>query len=205
MPLLLLDNLLHAADFPQAVDGLAHRFRDRHGLPPVYQLGLVTPEVEPAAGALEDRGIGPFFVAQGTPVLWRERGQERPMRGKMGLAEHQSFELELLEPGEGSDFYRQSLDPEGKTVIQHLGFLVPDVDEWAARLTAAGLPVWVRGKLKMGPVTVDFAYMDTMAEAGLVIEFISWHILGRPFQPPAAFFHSAGRLEKWSGKRSITV
>jgi hypothetical protein len=47
--------------------------------------------------------------------------------------------------------------------------------------------------------------MDTMKEAGLIIEFISWRIFGRTFSPPAALYHAAGRLEKWWGKRSITV
>jgi hypothetical protein len=161
--------------------------------------------VEDAARDLEAKGIGPFFIANGSPVFWREQGQVRSIRGKMGLAHHRGFELELLEPTEGSDFYRQSLDPAGGIVVQHLGLLVQDVDEWADRLAAAGSPVWIRGKLKIGPATADFAYMDTVKEAGLIIEFISWRIFGRTFSPPAALYHAAGRLEKWWGKRSITV
>jgi hypothetical protein len=118
---------------------------------------------------------------------------------------HRGFELELLEPTEGSDFYRQSLDPTGGIVVQHLGLLVPDVDEWADRLAAAGSPVWIRGKLKIGPATADFCYMDTVEQAGLIIEFISWRICGSSFRPLAALYHVAGRLEKRWGKRSITV
>ena len=203
--MVLLGDLLNTADFSKAVDGLAREFRGRHKLPAIHQLGLTVPDVEYAARVLEAKGIGPFFIANGSPVFWRERGQERSIRGKMGMAYHQSFELELLEPTEGSEFYRQSLDSAGGIVVQHLGFLVPDVDEWADRLAAAGSPVWIRGKLKIGPAAADFCYMDTVEEAGLIIEFISWRIFGSSFSPPAALYHAAGRLEKWSGKRSITV
>ena len=203
--MVLLGDLLNAADFSKAVDGLAREFRDQHKLPAIHQLGLTVPDVEDAARDLEAKGIGPFFIANGSPVFWRERGQERSIRGKMGLANHRGFELELLEPTEGSEFYRQSLNPADGIVVQHLGLLVQDVDEWADRLGATGSPVWIRGKLKIGPATADFCYMDTVEEAGLIIEFISWRIFGRPFSPPATLYHVAGRLEKWSGKRSSAV
>ena len=203
--MVLLGDLLNAADFSKAVDGLAREFRDKRKLPAIHQLGLMVLDVEDAARDLEAKGIGPFFIANGSPVFWRERGQVRSIRGKMGLAHHRGFELELLEPTEGSGFYRQSLDPAGGIVVQHLGLLTQDVDEWADQLATAGSPIWIRGKLKIGPATADFAYMDTVKEAGLIIEFISWRIFGRTFTPPAVLYHVAGRLEKWWGKRSITV
>jgi hypothetical protein len=203
--MVLLEELLNSVAFDRAVNDLAQEFREKHGLPAIHQLGLVVPNVEAAALSLEAQGIGPFFIAHGSPVLWRERGEERSIRGKMGLAYHRGYELELLEPTEGSDFYRRSLDPEGRIVVQHLGLLVEDVDEWADRLSAAGMPVWIRGRLKMGPSQVDFAYMDTLEEAGFIIEFISWRMFGRTFKPPASLLKVGGRLEKWSGKRSIAV
>ena len=203
--MVFFESLLNAGDFGQAVHSLAREFRDKHGLPAIHQLGLVVLDVADAARSLEAHGIGPFFIAHGSPVSWCERGKERSIRGKMGLAYHAGIELELLEPAEGSDFYRQSLDPEGRIVLQHLGLLVPDVDEQAARLATAGSPVWVRGRLKIGPATADFAYMDTVEEIGLIIEFISWRILRWAFSPPPGLLKLAGRLEKWSGKRSISV
>jgi hypothetical protein len=201
----LLSDLLASGDFRTAVDRLAREFRERHGLPSIHQLGIVVPEVESAAGELEARGIGPFFIAAGSPALWRERGEDRTYSGKLGIAYHQGLELELLEPGEGSDFYRRKLDPEGRAVVQHLGLSVDDVDEWASRLEGEGYPVWVRGKLKTGPLRTDFAYMDTEAAAGLVIEFICWRLFGRRFSPPGSVFHAIGRLEKLLGKRCLAL
>lgn len=200
-----LDDLFKADDFIVAVDDLASDFRKEHGLPEIHQLGIVVPDVEMAAVKLEEKGIGPFFIASGSPVLWKERGEDGNFQGKLGIAYRHNFELELLEPGKGSDFYRQCLDSKGNMVVHHLGFMVKDVDKWAEKLSSSGYPVWIRGKLKSGPSTADFAYMDTVNDAGLVIEFICWKLMGVRFNTPPSIFHAIGRIEKWTGKRSITL
>jgi len=203
--MVFFDDLLSAEDFGAAVHGLASEFRDKHELPAVHQLGLVVPDVKEAARTLEERGIGPFFIAHGSASWWRERGEEGSVQGNLGLAYHQGFELELLEPGEGSNFYRQSLDPEGRIVVQHLGLLVRDVDEWTERLEAAGTSTWVRGRVKMGPVKAEFAYMDALDQVGFIIELIAWRMFGWISKPPTGVVKVLGRLQKWSGKRSMSV
>lgn len=202
---MLFRDLLKAEDFARAAEGLVSDFRARHGLPALHQIGLVVKNVEEAASELEAQGIGPFLILDGPAKLWCERGQEGNFRGKMGLAYHGGIELELLEPGEGSDFYRQSLDPAGEITIQHVGFAVKDIEEWANRLIASDVSTWIRGKLQTGPLKVDFVYLDTVAETGLVVELICWRLFGVPFRLPAAVESGVGQLEKWSGKRSITA
>ena len=204
--MVFLEDLLESNDFAGVVNDLALAFRTRHGLGKIHQLGLVVDDVERAAARLETQGIGPFFIASGAPIFWREKGEERDVCGKMGLAYHHGFELELLEPTQGSDFYRQCLDPQGRVVVQHLGFLVKDVDAAAQKLTEAGTPVWVRGRLKAFPSITDFAYMDPVEQGGLIMEFISWKLLGWwSINPPAGLFHLIGRIEKFTGKRSIAL
>ncbi|PIP38921.1 MAG: hypothetical protein COX19_09970 [Desulfobacterales bacterium CG23_combo_of_CG06-09_8_20_14_all_51_8] len=203
--MLYFEDLLKADDFPEAVNAQAKDFMKAQGLSKVHQVGLVVPDVEKAAAKLEDQGFGPFFIATGSPVFWREKGGGREISGKMGLAYHQGVELELLEPVKGSDFYTRSLDPGGKIVVQHLGFLVKDVDVCAERTTKAGLPVWVRGQLKAWPSTTDFAYLEPLEDSGLIMEFINWRIFGFSFSPPPGLLKTVGRLEKWSGKRSIAL
>ena len=204
--MVFFEDLLTCNDFAGAVNDLAASFRSRHSLGRIHQLGLVVEDVEEAAARLEARGIGPFFIASGAPVFWREKGEDRSVSGRMGLAYHHGIELELLEPTQGSDFYRQYMDDQGRIVVQHLGFLVPDVDKSADNLKTAGTPVRVRGRLSAWPTVTDFAYMDPIAEKGLIMEFISWKLLGWwPINPPARLFHLIGRIEKWTGKRSIAL
>ncbi len=198
---MFLEEMLRAPDFGTAVGNLARPFRERWGLPEVHQLGLVVPDVENAADALTRRGIGPFFIALGAPRLWRERGRERQVRGKMALARYRGVELELLEPLEGSDFYTGSVDPEGRPVLHHLGFRVADVDSWAERLARAGYLIWVRGQLGLGPLRTDFAYMDTVGDAGVIVEFIRWRIFGIRFVPPGPVLKAVGGLERGLGFR----
>jgi hypothetical protein len=203
--MLYFDDLLKADDFSKAVNELAVDFMKDHGLEKVHQVGLVVPDVEQAAEKLEEQGFGPFFIATGSPVFWKEKGGDREISGKLGLAYHEGVELELLEPVKGSDFYTRSLDPEGRIVVQHLGFLVKGVDDWADKASKAGLPVWVRGQLKAWPSTTDFAYLEPLADSGLIMEFINWRIMGVSFSPPPKLLKTVGRIEKWTGKRSISL
>lgn len=198
---MFLETLLELPDFKETVEARIRPVRERFGLPGVGQLGLVVPDVEKAADALMERGIGPFFIALGAPRLWRERGQERRVQGKMALARYRGVELELLEPLDGSDFYTGSVDPEGRPVLHHIGFFVEDVDAWADRLARAGYPVWVRGRLGLGPLRTDFAYMDTVGDVGVVVEFIRWRIFGVRFVPPGAVLRAVGGLERRLGFR----
>lgn len=198
---MFLEELFSSPDFGAAVGNLARPFRERWGLPEIHQLGLVVSDVENAADALIKRNIGPFFIALGAPRLWRERGQERRVRGKMALARYRGVELELLEPLEGSDFYTGSVDPEGRPALHHIGFFVGDVDAWADRLAQAGYSVYVRGRLGLGPLHADFAYMDTACDAGVIVEFICWRIFGVRFVPPGPVLKVIGGLERRLGFR----
>lgn len=203
--MMFLDDILIKDDFAAAVDELCKPFAEEHGLSEVYQLGMVVPDVQDSAKRLEQKGVRPFFITQGPVTRWTENGKERDFSAKLGLAYYQGKELELLEPGVGSNFYRQHLDPDGKIVVQHLAFLVRNVDEWSEKLTAAGCPLWVRGKIVAGPATVEFAYMDAIKQSGFIIEFISHRFLGIPNRPPQGLFRTLGRIQKITGKRVFNI
>jgi len=78
---------------------------------------------------------------------------------------------------------------------------VEDVDGWADRLAQAGYPVRVRGRLGLGPLRTDFAYMDTVGDAGVVVEFICWRIVGQRFVPQGPVLRAVGALERRLGFR----
>jgi hypothetical protein len=201
---MLLSDMLSKTNFNAGMQEVAAAFRKKAGIPfKVHQAGIVVPDVEAAAVNLESKGFGPFMIAAASLPRWTERGAESHFRGKMGMAYHDGIELELLEPGEGSDFYRQKVDPQGRPVIQHIGFLTHKVDEWADKISKMGCPVWVRGKIVIGPLSINFAYMDTTREAGTIIEFIGYRFAGIPVNPIAGLIKAAGRLQKKIGKRCV--
>lgn len=199
------DDLFCNGDFLRGVAELSRPVREAFAFPSLHQIGIVVPEVEQAAAVLEDEGFGPFFIARGAPVFWHEKGHACRVAGKMGLAYHRGIEIELLEPLVGSSFYHHALDPSGRPVVQHLGFLVDDVDIWAKKLYSAGSGIWVRGRLKTGAVKTDFVYMDPNEDDGLIMEFISWTLFGRRLKPAPAILHTIGRIQKWTGKRCLSL
>ena len=190
-----LENLLKTESFETAVDSLIHEFRNKYELPTINQLGLVVADVEKAAEYLERKGIGPFFIGSGKLAFWYERGERRSVKGKLGTAQYQGVELELLEPTEGSDFYKDSLDPQGKIIVHHLAFLVEDVAYWVKRFEEEGFPVWIQGRINYGPLRIDFVYMDTESETGYVIEFFSQRFFGLKWWPPAGFFRTLAKFQ----------
>jgi hypothetical protein len=203
---MLLADFLSDNKFNERVQGIALEARKRLGINvPVHQLGVVVPDVVAAAAELEAKGIRAFLLLGGSAKLWKERGAGRTMTSRLGFGYREGIEIELLEPGSGSDFYRRSLDPKGRPFIQHLGFLVSDVDEWANKLENAGCPIYVRGRLRVGPLRIEFAYMDTEKEAGLILEFICHRLFGVRIKPPVWFQQFLGLLEKKTGKRCIEV
>lgn len=202
---MFFDDVLSHIDFDQAIGKIIPEFRGRYELPEIYQLGLVVRDVETAAISLEEQGLAPFFIAAGAPAFWLEREQKRDFKGKLGLSHYHGVEVELLEPGEGSDFYRRSLDKDDRVIVQHLGFLVDDVDAWVSKFSSEGFSTWVRGSNQIGPARTQFAYMDTVDEAGLIIEFFSRRTFGINCWPLGSVFRLIARVQKITGKRSLSL
>jgi hypothetical protein len=96
------------------------------------------------------------------------------------------------------------VDEGGRMVLQHIGFLVNDVDAHTRELEKAGCATWVRGQIKSFPIVTDFAYMDTVKQAGIILEFIDMRFLGFAVKVPAGIYHSLGRMEKMIGIRSLS-
>lgn len=201
--MIYFDDLLKDNNIDYTVSRIAKDFREKHKFPEVRQLGVIVADVETAAEKLEEKGIGPFFIASDTLKFWNERGEKRTFSGKLGMAIYKGYEIELLEPGVGSTFYKICVDEKCRMVVQHLGFLVKDVDSCRTELEKAGCPTWVRGQIKSFPIVTDFAYMDSVEQAGIILEFIDMRFFGLPIKTPGAIYHNLGRLEKITGIRCL--
>ncbi len=202
----LLNEFMTAESLPAAVNNLATPICRQLDLPDVYQLGLVVPDAVAADEAMvRDWGLDPSLMIDGEAALWIENGKELDIGARLGLTYHQGYELELIEPRKGADFYARDLNPDGEIFLHHFGFLVHDLDLQTARLTSQGVPLLVRGRIHSGPLTADFSYLDTRGAFGLITELICMQFLGIHTRIPPPLARFVGRHQMRSGKRVLSL
>ena len=194
-----IDALLKARQVPEPDQLLPAGFLEKFDTGPIYQLGLAVPDVVEAAKCLEDAGIGPFIIAEDDLHFWIERGENSFFHGKLGMAYLGGYELELLEPGRGSAIYADFCRADGAIALHHVGILDRRMDDRIQQLNRAGIETAVRGRIKVGPFTGDFAYMDARKETGIYVEFIDYRIFGIPVRPAPALIKTATRLLRLAG------
>ncbi|WP_181780132.1 VOC family protein [Pseudonocardia pini] len=141
------------------------------GAPPwarVYQVAVVVPDLAQAAAYYESLGIGPFREGPSAHTTKRLiRGVESPDTVVKGLiAPLGAIELELFEPVAGPSIQREFLERRGPGPI-HLCAFTDDIDRDIAWMAERGTPVISYGELSDGG---RFAYFDTIAIGGLVLE-----------------------------------
>jgi hypothetical protein len=137
--------------------------------------------------------------------MWIQNGRELHVSGRLGFTYHQGYELELIEPRQGADFYARDLNPDGEIFLHHFGFLVHDLDLQTARLTSQGVRLLVRGRIHSGPLTADFSYLDTRGQFGLITELICMRFLGIHTRIPPPLARYVGRRQMKSGKRALSL
>ncbi len=202
----VLRELMKARNFTAAVNRLARPICRRYDLPEVYQLGLVVPDATAADEVMtREWELDPCFMIDGEAAIWIEKGKERHVRGRLGFTYHQGLELELIEPGKGAAFYARDLHPEGEIFLHHLGFLVRDLDLQAARIISQGVPLLVRGRIRSGPLRINFSYLDTREEFGIISELISIRLLGANGRIPPPLARYMGRRQVKNEKRALSL
>lgn len=200
-----LTDYLAAADFSSAVESIEKKLQAQYGLPAAYQLGLVVADAVSADQAMVEAGLPHAFLVSARTDRWEENGTDKQLTAKLGFAYHQDYELELIEPENNAEFYARDIDPQGNIVVHHFGFMIRDLEDWMARLSAAGAPLLVRGKLRLGIVSGEFAYFDTRQDCGMITELISMKILGIHARLPQALVARLARFQVASGKRSFSM
>ena len=142
-----------------------------HPFSRIDQVGVVVRDLERAVEYYSSFGIGPFHPLHVTRV-------ERTVYGKPAddvknisrVAQMGHVQLELIQPVSGESVQKEFLDKRGEG-INHLGFLVNDVDKEVAKLVAKGFKVISSVKYLGGG---GVAYLDTDRIGGVLFELIQW-------------------------------
>lgn len=126
------------------------------------------------------------------------RGQPAAYSMRLALTTVATPQIELIQPLEGPSIYREWLDAHGEG-MHHVGLVVDSLDEAIEQMQANGYALLQSGRGYGLESEGGFAYFDTEAEFGLVLEAIM-----RPArrQPPEAVLSPASAASAPSGLAS---
>lgn len=163
-------------------------------LPGVRQIGIVVRSVPKAVEYYSKTfGIGPWFRP-------RLSDQEHYLAGKrparfdldLAIAFAGKIQYEIIEhKGGDRSIYCDHLDERGEGV-HHLGFYVNDFDERLAAYRERGIGVLQAGRLASGGSAggsiTKYAYLDTAAVGGIILEIIDTRFLKVPINMSRFWF-----------------
>jgi methylmalonyl-CoA/ethylmalonyl-CoA epimerase len=137
----------------------------------LHHVGLVVKDIDKAIDYLESIGIGPFEGSAGErkftiPFKGELHGKPAEWKTTISNAQLGDVQLELLEPTEGPQALKESLDATGEG-LHHIGFLVNDIDQVIEKGRQDGLRIWTMSKRQDGP---SFLYFEPTKPGGMAIE-----------------------------------
>lgn len=137
----------------------------------IFQTAWVVPDIEAAAmDWAATRGVGPFYLLEfeGGDAL-QYRGGPGEIRMRVALAQAGDVQVELIQPLSATPNIYRDLVPEGETRFHHICFWSEDLPADISVLNAAGFPL----AMVDDPVSPSFAYCDSSATNGHMIELVS--------------------------------
>ncbi len=138
----------------------------------LHHVGLVVKNLEKGMAHLESLGIGPFKGrgdAKYVTINFKGELHGKPAEWKTKISNAQlgDVQLELLEPAEGPQALKESLDATGEG-LHHIGFLSDDVDAEIAKGLKSGYKIWTSSKRADGKTA--FVYFEPTKVGALAIE-----------------------------------
>jgi len=135
-------------------------------------VGVVVKDIDKAIAFLEKLGIGPFDIGGGKktftiPFKGELHGRPAQWKTTISFAKMGDTELELLEPTEGPQALKESLDETGEG-LHHIGFLTDDLDAEIEHFKNNGIGIWTLAREEDGG---GFLYSDPTPLGGIAIEF----------------------------------
>jgi methylmalonyl-CoA/ethylmalonyl-CoA epimerase len=137
----------------------------------LHHVGVVVKDIDKAMAYLESLGFGPFGVGPGNkkvtiPFKGELRGKPAEWKTTISNASLGGVELELLEPTEGAQALKESLDSSGEG-LHHIGFLTTDLEGVMDQQIKLGAKVWTRSRM---PGKRNFVYFEGTALGNIAIE-----------------------------------
>ena len=152
----------------------------------VNQIALVVRDLDAAVRRYwEMLGVGPWKVYTYGPPLVRDmtyRGKAQEYRMRLALAQMGPLVVELIQPLSDRNIYVEHLDRKGEG-LHHLGIIVPSLDRGVAEAERQGFTVLQSGRGYGRFGDGGFAYFDTEASLGVILELIE---VPRERVPPEA-------------------
>jgi hypothetical protein len=109
------------------------------------------------------------------------------------LAEQQ---IEVLGPGQNTQFYRDKIPADGALTLHHVCCMQNNFEELKQRLPAAGYPLYLQGGVNLGILSTYFAYFDTRERLGFWLEIAQYRLLGRHRPPSEGFITRLANLQR---------
>ena len=136
----------------------------------LVHIGMVVRDMDKTIERLNALGIGPFkprILPPDAKETYRGKPFIPSQRVTIQTTQIGNMELELIQPIDGESPHQEFLDEKGEG-IQHLGFIVDNLEEDVNRLSAEGSSIMLTSEFKGGG---GVAYLDLDA-AGLIVELV---------------------------------
>ncbi len=168
-------------------------------LPKLGQMGYVVPDINKAIAYYKDTlGVSPWILLDERPEPCIEKGKEIHPLLRIALSYLGSVQVELIEVVEGESLHLNHIR-EAREGIHHVGFMVQDINKRLDACRKMGIDILQRGTIKDTGLTVDYAYLDTVDQIGIIIEFIQWRL--GPIHLPINRF--VFKFACWAGSRTL--
>jgi methylmalonyl-CoA/ethylmalonyl-CoA epimerase len=137
----------------------------------LHHVGVVVKDIDKAIAHLEALGFGPFKFDDEHKVFainfeGELHGKPAKWTTKISNALMGDVELELLEPSEGDQALKETLDAQGEG-LHHIGWLTTDLRGDIDRALAKGATIWTQS---IKPGQPGFVYFEGSDVGNLAIE-----------------------------------
>jgi methylmalonyl-CoA/ethylmalonyl-CoA epimerase len=145
-------------------------------LPKTGQIGYVITDMNKTIAYYKNVfGISPWMLLDARPEPCIEKGKEVHPLLRIALAYQGSVQLELIQVVEGESFHLNHVK-EGREKAHHLGFMVQDINKRLDSCREMGIGIVQRGTIRASGIVVDYAYLDTVDQTGIIIELLQWRV-----------------------------